>query len=55
MVRIDDMICTTIRDKIFKNGPSRICGRQPLKNLKDYGLLKLEYFVRYERRLFKNS
>ena len=20
-------------DKIFKNGPSKICGRQPLKNL----------------------
>ena len=29
------MICTTIRDKIFKNGPSKICGRQPLKNLKE--------------------
>ena len=25
-------------DKIFKNGPSKICGRQPLKNLKWYGL-----------------
>ena len=23
--------------KVFKNGPSRICGRQPLKNLKWYG------------------
>ena len=22
------------RDKVFKNGPSQICGRQPLKNLK---------------------
>ena len=21
-------------DKVFKNGPSEICGRQPLKNLK---------------------
>ena len=21
-------------DKVFKNGPSQICGRQPLKNLK---------------------
>ena len=21
-------------DKVFKNGPSKICGRQPLKNLK---------------------
>ena len=26
-------------DKVFKNGPSKICGRQPLKNLKEYGLL----------------
>ena len=23
-----------IWDKVFKNGPSKICGRQPLKNLK---------------------
>ena len=22
------------RDKVLKNGPSKICGRQPLKNLK---------------------
>ena len=26
--------------KIFKNGPSKICGRQPLKNLKSYVLPK---------------
>ena len=25
-------------DKVFKNGPSKICGRQPLKNLKRYDL-----------------
>ena len=25
----------------FKNGPSNICERQPLKNLKWYGLLSL--------------
>ena len=25
--------------KVFKNEPSKICGRQPLKNLKGYGLL----------------
>ena len=31
---------TNLRDKVFKNGPSEICGRQPLKNLKWYGLLK---------------
>ena len=24
--------------KVFKNGPSKICGRQPSKNLKWYGL-----------------
>ena len=29
-----------ICDKIFTNGPSKICGRQPLKNLKGYGLRK---------------
>ena len=34
------MCCTYIWDKVFKNGPSKICGRQPLKNLKGYGLLK---------------
>ena len=26
-------------DKVFKNGPSKICGRQPMKNLKGYGPL----------------
>ena len=26
-------------DKVFKNGPSKICGRQPLKNMKGCGLL----------------
>ena len=25
-----------IWDKVFKNGPSKICERQPLKNLKWY-------------------
>ena len=24
--------------KVFKNEPSKICGRQPIKNLKWYGL-----------------
>ena len=23
-------------DKVFKSGPSKICGRQPVKNLKGY-------------------
>ena len=48
-----------IWDKVFKNGPRKICGRQPLRNLKGYDLLKqrsfsttfpwsiLEYFVPY--------
>ena len=31
-------------DKVFKNGPSKICERQPLKNLKKYGLLSLQKF-----------
>ena len=26
--------------KVFKNGPSKICGRQPLKYLKGYGMLQ---------------
>ena len=26
--------------QIFKSGPSKICGRKPLKNFKEYGLLK---------------
>ena len=26
--------------KVFNNGPAKICGRQPLKNLKWYGLPK---------------
>ena len=28
-------------DKVFKNRPCKICGRQPLKNLRWYGLLGL--------------
>ena len=30
-------------DILFKNGPSKICGRQPLKNLKGYGLPKVNH------------
>ena len=33
-----------IWDKVFKNAPTKICGRQPLKNLKGYGLLKQTIF-----------
>ena len=29
-----------IWDKVFRNGPSEVCGKQLLKNLKGYGLLK---------------
>ena len=29
-------------DRVFKNRPSKICGRQPSKNFKGYGLLKIE-------------
>ena len=29
-----------IGQKVFKNGPTITCGRQPSKNLKGYGLLK---------------
>ena len=32
-----------IWDKVFKNGPSKICGTQPLKNLNWYGLPKADY------------
>ena len=30
-----------IWDKVLKNGPSNICGRQPFKNLKGYGVLHI--------------
>ena len=30
-------------DKVFKNGPREICGRQPLKNVKWYGLPKADH------------
>ena len=29
--------------KVFRNGPSKICGRQPLKDLKRYDLRKADY------------
>ena len=37
------MKTTRICDKVFKNGPSKICGRQPLKTLKWYSLLKSNF------------
>ena len=36
-----DLAFGTIWDKVFMNEPSKICGRQPLNNLKGYGLLKI--------------
>ena len=33
-------LSTYIWDKVSKNGPSKNCGRQPLKKLKGYGQLK---------------
>ena len=32
-----------IWDKVFKNGTSKICGREPLKNLMGYGLPKADH------------
>ena len=32
-----------IWDKVFKNGPSKICERQPLKDLKEYDLPKADH------------
>ena len=29
-----------VKVKVFKNGPNKIFGRQPLKILKEYGLLR---------------
>ena len=37
------IVCCNVMDKwdkVFKNGPSKICGRQPLNNLKRHTLLK---------------
>ena len=34
--------CMKIWEKVFKNEPSKICGRQSLKNLKGYGLPKAD-------------
>ena len=31
-------IAKNIWDKVFKNGPNKICGGQPLKNFKSYDL-----------------
>ena len=38
-----------IKDKVFKNGPGEICGRQPLK---DFTWAILDYFVPLEKQCF---
>ena len=42
-IHLDDKLkfnlnMNNIWDKVFKNAPSKICGREPLKNSKEYGL-----------------
>ena len=37
------MFVPDIWNKVFHNGSSKICGRQPLKNLREYSLLQLVY------------
>ena len=50
-----ELTISYIRDKACKNGPSKICERQPLKNLKGYGLLKqIISFQIFERLFFTN-
>ena len=36
-------LISIIWDKVFKSGPSKICGRQALNNLKGYGLCKADH------------
>ena len=44
-----------ISDKVFKNGTSKICGRQPLITLKAYVLLKADYTLsNYLKGVFHN-
>ena len=39
-----NLSCTKIiRDKVFKNGPSKIFERQPVKYLKAFGLLEVDH------------
>ena len=38
--QVRKILGTTKWGKVFKTGPSKICGRQPLRNLKWYGLLR---------------
>ena len=52
------LICSTQRlfnihkwVKVFKNGPSKICGRQPLKNLNPYLKPSKSYLIVKEKHL----
>ena len=38
-------------DNVFMNGPNKICGRQPLKHLKWYGLFKQTISLQIFQRL----
>ena len=42
--KINNKNYKTIWDKVFKNGPSKFCGRQPLKTLKQ--TIPLQIFLR---------
>ena len=35
--------------KAFENGPIKICGRQPLKNLMEYGLLSRQNIEKWTK------
>ena len=45
------MVPYVIWDKVSKSGLSKYCGRQPLKNFKGYGLLKLTISLKIFKRL----
>ena len=42
-------------DKVFKNGPSKICGRQPLKNVTWYFVPNVFAFGQLKRYAFRCS
>ena len=52
---LQELICCLILgiiwDKVFKSGPSKICGRYPLKILKGYCLLKQTISLQIFKRL----
>ena len=44
--RVDSFCFEKIWVYVLKNGPSKICGRQPLKKLKLYGLFITSNFLK---------